>query len=222
MPSGRKSTRPCSRACRRRPSSVCSRSSRARWPKRTTPWPSRPSAARSPWKAPSRATSRKKKSPALRPRSPRPPPRCSPCWRSSRPTGTGNTSSTTATGSCSARPRRPGHPVLRVGARISPPGTCPGSSPRSTSTFKRPWPPRSNSRRSRSNPSANCSTRAPCPTAIGPRSTTSWPTRPWSSTTRANRRQPRPKTPSSYRPTAPSSGRPRSSSPGLSTSGFPA
>ena len=105
MPSGRKSTRPCSRACRRRPSSVCSRSSTGRWPKRTTPWPSRPSAARSPWKAPSRATSRKKKSSAWRPRSPRPPPRCSPCWRSSRPTGTGNTSSTTAGGSCSARPR---------------------------------------------------------------------------------------------------------------------
>ena len=82
-----------------------SRSSTARWPKRTTPWPSRPSAARSPWKAPSRATSRKRKSSAWTPRSPRPPPRCSPCWRSSRPTGTGSTSSTTAGGSCSARPR---------------------------------------------------------------------------------------------------------------------
>ena len=78
-------------------------------PKRTTPWPSRPSAARSPWKAPSRATSRKKRSSAWMPRSPRPPPRCSPCWRSSRPTGTGSISSTTAGGSCSARRPRP-HP----------------------------------------------------------------------------------------------------------------
>ena len=41
-----------------------------------------------------------------------------------------------------------GAPGTRVGARILPPGTCRGSSPRSTSTFKRPWPPRSNSRRS--------------------------------------------------------------------------
>ena len=39
---------------------------------------------------------------------------------------------------------------------------------------------------------------------------TLWPIRPWSSTTRASRRRPSRKTPSSFRPTAPSSGRPRS------------
>ena len=111
---------------------------------------------------------------------------------------------------------RPGHPVLRVRARISPPGTCRGSSPRSTSTFKRPWPPRSNSKRSPSRASTNCSTKAPCPTATGPRSTTSWPTRPWSSTTPASRRRPRRKTPSTFRPTAPFSARSRSSLPGRS------
>ena len=66
----------------------------------------------------------------------------------------------------------------------------------------------------RRRPSANCWKRAPCPTATGPRSTTSWPTRPWSSTTPANRRRPRRRTPSSFRPTAPFSGRPRSLSPG--------
>ena len=208
-PSGRRSTRPCRRACRRRPSSSFSRSSTAPRPKRTTPWPSRPSAARSPWKARSRATSRKRRSPAWTPRSPRPRPRCSPCWRSSRPTGTGSTSSTTAGGSCSARPREaaPGKDFTtwdlpRLFAEID--KHFQKALAAEEQLKKIPVAglrrPAGQGHHARQLPAHALRLRGPPGPGV--------------LQLRASRRRPRPKTPSSFRPTAPSSGRWRSSSPG--------
>ena len=57
------------------------------------------------------------------------------------------------------RPRR---------ARISPPGTCRASWPRSTSISPRPWPPRSNSRRSRSPSTTTCWTKGTLPDSYRP------------------------------------------------------
>lgn len=59
-----------------------------------------------------------------------------PCWRPSWLTGTGSISRTAAGASCSGRKlgKRP--------ARISPPGTCRASWPRSTDISPRPWLPK--------------------------------------------------------------------------------
>ena len=196
---------PFRRACPRRRSPTSNPSSRALSKTRLTLRRSRPLGKGLRWKATSRATSRRRRSRAWRPRSRRRRRKWCRCSIPSRPNGIGNTSSTTGGASCSARlrPRSP--------ARTLPPGTCRACLRRLISSSKRPSPRTRFSKPHPSAPGMACCKRGPCRTVTGPRSTISLRTRPCSFTPRASRPPPNPRMPSSYPPTARSSTRRRSS-----------